>query len=72
MLTMAGKFAPMRFSSPFIYISFIFGAVIEYYIWGQRVSMSVIGGFLLILAGTLLLAFLYPKNEKSELEKKGL
>ncbi|MCB1109679.1 MAG: DMT family transporter [Chlamydiia bacterium] len=63
LLTIAGKFAPMRLASPFVYLSFVFGAIIQYLIWGDTVPHGVILGFLLILIGTVLLVFLYPKND---------
>ncbi|MCB1109680.1 MAG: DMT family transporter [Chlamydiia bacterium] len=62
-LTFSAKFAPMRLISPFIYLSFIFGAVIQYIIWGQAVKMGEVIGFILIVAGTILLVFLYPKDD---------
>jgi len=63
LLTIAAKFAPMRLISPFIYLSFIFGAIIQYVLWGQGVSIGVVLGFCLIVIGTALLVFLYPKDD---------
>lgn len=62
-LTVAAKFAPMRLISPLVYLSFIFGAIFEYLIWGTEVHPGVILGFFLIVVGTVLLIFLYPKND---------
>ncbi len=63
LLTLSAKFAPMRLVSPFIYLSFIFGAIIQYFVWGEGIPPGVIIGFILILIGTALLIFLYPKND---------
>ncbi|MCB1107718.1 MAG: DMT family transporter [Chlamydiia bacterium] len=63
LLTIAAKFAPMRLISPFVYLSFIFGAILQYFIWGQTVPPGEILGFALIVMGTALLVFLYPKND---------
>jgi drug/metabolite transporter (DMT)-like permease len=70
LLTLAAKFAPMRLVSPFIYLSFIFGAVIQYFIWGEGIAPGVILGFCLIVIGTALLVFLYPKDDLQFHSKK--
>ncbi|MCB1082040.1 MAG: DMT family transporter, partial [Chlamydiia bacterium] len=70
LLTVAAKFAPMRFLSPFVYLSFIFGAVIQYFLWGESVAHGVILGFCLIVVGTILLVFLYPKEDLQFAQKK--
>jgi len=70
LLTLAAKFAPMRLISPFIYLSFIFGAIIQYFVWGETVSKEVIMGFSLIVLGTALLVFLYPKDDLQFHKKK--
>ncbi|MCB1080689.1 MAG: DMT family transporter [Chlamydiia bacterium] len=69
-LTLASKWAPVRFLSPFIYISFIFGAVAEVMIWKRVIHPGVIVGFLLIVVGTILMVFLYPKEDLTFKEKK--
>lgn len=63
LLTIAAKCAPMRLVSPFIYLSFIFGAIIQYFVWGELIPSGVILGFCLIVVGTVLLVLLYPKDD---------
>ena len=63
MITLSAKFAPMRLISPFVYLSFIFGAIIQFLIWKEAISIKVFFGFALIVIGTILLLFLYPKDD---------
>lgn len=70
LMTISAKFAPMRLISPLVYLSFVFGAVVQYFIWGQRVPNGVILGFCLIVVGTVLLIFLYPKQDLKFVKKK--
>lgn len=71
LLTISAKFAPMRLLSPIVYLSFIFGAVIQYFLWGEKIVEGVILGFSLILVGTIILIFLYPKEDLKFVNKKG-
>ncbi len=71
LLTISAKFAPMRLISPFIYLSFIFGALAQYFVWGETIQSGVILGFCLIALGTVLLVFLYPKDDLKFAKKKG-
>lgn len=70
LLTISAKFAPMRLTSPLIYLSFIFGALIQYFLWGEKIAHGIILGFSLIVVGTVLLVFLYPKEDLKFVEKK--
>ncbi|QVL57092.1 MAG: DMT family transporter [Simkaniaceae bacterium] len=63
LMTISAKFAPMRLISPLVYLSFVFGAIIQYFIWGEGIPHGVILGFCLIVVGTILLIFLYPKDD---------
>lgn len=71
LMTVSAKFAPMRLLSPLVYLSFIFGALIQYFLWGEKIAEGVILGFCLIVVGTVLLIFLYPKNDIQFVSKKG-
>lgn len=71
LLTISAKFAPMRLLSPIVYLSFIFGALIQYFLWGEKIAHGVILGFCLIVVGTILLIFLYPKDDLNFAPKKG-
>ena len=62
-MTISAKFAPIRLISPLVYLSFVFGVIIQYFIWGERIADGVILGFCLIVVGTVLLIFLYPKDD---------
>jgi len=70
LMTVSAKFAPMRLISPLIYLSFVFGAIIQFLIWGQIVPEGVILGFCLIVMGTVLLIFLYPKDDLKFVDRK--
>lgn len=63
LFTLAPKYAPVRFLSPFMYSVFIFAAIGDYFIWGKVVSGRVLIGFAFIVIGALLMIFLYPKQE---------
>ncbi|MDJ0652277.1 MAG: hypothetical protein QNJ27_04665 [Simkaniaceae bacterium] len=71
LLTISAKFAPMRLISPLVYLSFIFGALIQLFVWGVGVAQKVILVFCLIVVGTLLLIFLYPKHDLQFVKRKG-
>jgi drug/metabolite transporter (DMT)-like permease len=71
-LTISAKFAPVRLLTPIVYLSFIFGALIQYFLWGEKIAQGVILGFSLIVVGTILLIFLYPKDDLKFAPKKGV
>lgn len=62
-LTLATKFAPMRFLSPFMYIAVIFGMFLDWIIWQHKPTLEIYIGCLLIVAGNVLMVFLYPKDD---------
>ncbi|MCK4934735.1 MAG: DMT family transporter [Simkaniaceae bacterium] len=69
-LTVAGKHAPMRLLSPFLYFSVIFTIFPDYFIWHDHLTISAIIGILLIAFGTIIKVLLFPKKE--EIIKKTL
>lgn len=70
LLTFASKYAPVRFLSPFVYLSFVFGVISETLIWHTAIHPGVIIGFLLIVVGTVVMVLLYPKDDLKFKEKK--
>ncbi|MCB1071861.1 MAG: DMT family transporter [Chlamydiales bacterium] len=70
LMTVSAKFAPMRLISPLVYLSFVFGAIIQFFIWGVGIPEGVILGFCLIVVGTILLIFLYPKDDLKFVDRK--
>lgn len=62
-LTLAAKFAPMRFLSPFMYLAVIFGMFLDWLIWNHQPTLRIYLGCLLIVAGNVLMVFLYPKDD---------
>ncbi|WP_420420840.1 DMT family transporter [Simkania sp.] len=68
--TLSTKFATARFLSPFIYGIFIFSAVAEYFFWGKVPQMGTLWGFGFIAVGTILMIFLYPKDDIQFVPKK--
>lgn len=62
-VTLASKYAPMRFLSPFMYLSAIFGMVLDWTIWKTVPSFSIYLGCFLIVAGNILMLILYPKDD---------
>lgn len=70
LITVSAKFAPMRLISPLVYLSFVFGAIIQFFIWGVGIPEGVILGFCLIVVGAVLLIFLYPKDDLKFVDRK--
>ncbi|MCB1084389.1 MAG: DMT family transporter, partial [Simkania sp.] len=70
LMTVSAKFAPMRLISPLVYLNFVFGAIIQFFIWGVGIPEGVILGFCLIVVGTILLIFLYPKDDLKFVDRK--
>lgn len=68
--TLSTKYATTRFLSPFIYGIFIFSAVADYFFWGKIPKMGTVFGFVLIAIGTVLMIFLYPKDDIKFVPKK--
>jgi drug/metabolite transporter (DMT)-like permease len=62
--TLAARYAPARLLSPFLYLSFIFTAIEDWIIWSLPLSIGLVIGFVLILCGTALYIWMYPKNSK--------
>lgn len=61
--TYATKWAPVRMSSPLLYLSVVFSMLLQWIIWDQPVPLSSIIGFILVFIGAMLVIFLYPKNK---------
>ncbi|MDN3508429.1 MAG: DMT family transporter [Candidatus Neptunochlamydia sp.] len=70
LMTVSAKFAPMRLISPLVYLSFVFGALIQFFSWGEGIPEGVIIGFCLIVLGAVLLIFLYPKDDLKFVDSK--
>jgi len=68
--TLSTKYATARFLSPFIYGIFIFSAVADYFFWGKVPKLGTLFGFVLIAIGTVLMIFLYPKDDIKFVPKK--
>lgn len=68
--TVATKYAPARLLSPFIYGIFIFASLADYWIWNKTLHVGTLVGFLLITLGTVLMVFLYPKEDLKFIPKK--
>ncbi|HSX03840.1 MAG TPA: DMT family transporter [Rhabdochlamydiaceae bacterium] len=62
-LTFAAKYAPMRFLSPFMYITVIFGMFLDWIIWKNPPTLETYIGCLLIVIGNVLMLILYPKDD---------
>ncbi len=61
--TFATKWAPVRLTSSFMYLSVVFSMLLQWLIWNQRVSYIDICGFILVLVGAVIVVFLYPKHQ---------
>ncbi|MCK4934736.1 MAG: DMT family transporter [Simkaniaceae bacterium] len=68
-LTLAGKYAPMRLLSPFLYFSIILTIFPDYFIWKDHLTISTIIGIILIVIGTIIKVLLFPKKDEI-VEKK--
>lgn len=62
-VTLASRHAPMRFLSPFMYLSAIFGMILDWTIWKTVPSFSIYLGCFLIVLGNILMLVLYPKDD---------
>ena len=60
--TLAARYAPARLLSPFLYFSFVFTAIEDWLIWNLPPSIGLVIGFFLILIGTTLYIWMYPKD----------
>jgi drug/metabolite transporter (DMT)-like permease len=60
--TFAAKWAPVRLTSSFMYLSVVFSMLLQWTIWKQPVALSSILGFILVFIGAILVVFLYPKE----------
>lgn len=62
--TLAARYASARLLSPFIYLSFIFTAIEDWIIWNLPLTIGLVAGFILILFGTTLYVWMYPKGRE--------
>lgn len=62
-LTFAAKFAPMRFLSPFMYITVIFGMFLDWLLFNNPPTTQIYIGCSLIILGNILMILLYPKDD---------
>jgi len=62
-LTTAIKFAPLRLTSPFLYLSMIFTFIFDKVIWKTPFSTLSLVGFFLVVVGAFLTIALYPKED---------
>lgn len=62
-LTFAAKYAPVRFLSPFMYLTVIFGMLLDWWIWKNPPTLEVYAGCFLIVIGNILMLILYPKDD---------
>ncbi len=70
LVTLAAKYAPSRFLSPFIYGVFIFSALGDYWIWDTLPSWETGLGFVMICLGAAFMVLLYPKNDVTFIQKQ--
>lgn len=63
LLTVAMKYAPARLLSPFIYMTFIFSALFDFFIFHKPLYLGMIIGSCLIIIGTILTVLFYPKDD---------
>ena len=61
--TYAAKWAPVRLTSPFLYLSVVFSMVLQWLVWHQPVPLSSILGFCFVFVGAMLVVYLYPKHQ---------
>lgn len=69
--TLAARYGPARLLSPFLYLSFIFTTIEDFIIWKIPLHLGTIIGFFLLVVGTLLFIWLYPRSQtETSLEDK--
>ncbi len=62
-MTIAAKFATIRFLSPFLYTAVVFTFIFDKILWHTAFSMTSIIGILCVIAGAFLMLLLYPKED---------
>lgn len=60
--TFATKWAPVRLTSSFMYLSVVFSMLLQWLVWDQPVPLSSMIGFILVFTGALTVVYLYPKE----------
>ena len=63
LITFSGKFGPARLLSPFLYFTFIFTVFFDIWLFNRSFSWSLFIGFLFIVLGTIIMVYLYPKDD---------
>lgn len=61
--TLATKYAPVRITTPLLYVSVILGVIFDWWIWGRSISLLEGIGIVCVIAGACLVVYLYPKEE---------
>jgi drug/metabolite transporter (DMT)-like permease len=61
--TLATKHAPIRVTTPLLYIAVIFSIFIDWWVWNRGVTFWETVGFACTIAGACLVVFLFPKSK---------
>jgi len=62
-VTVAAKYAPMRFLSPFLYMAIVFTFLIDKFVWHVMFSPIHLIGVACVVGGAFLMLLLYPKED---------
>ena len=68
-LTAAGKYAPVRLTSSFLYFAVVISLFFDWFIWKMLPSTTSFIGMGLIVIGAVLLVLLYPKEDYKKNKK---
>ena len=63
--TLSYKLAPVRLTTPILYINVLLGGVFEWAIWGQKPTASFLIGCVIIVSGVVITLFLGTPRTKS-------
>lgn len=69
-LTSSSKYAPVRLTSSFLYTSVIFSLFFDFRIFHHTPNLVRAMGIILIIAGAVLLVYLYPEDDSQKVGSK--
>ncbi len=62
LFTVATKYAPVRMTSPFLYLGVVVSAFLDWGLWGRVLSLWTCVGFVFVFVGAFLTVYLFPKH----------
>ena len=63
--TLSYKLAPVRLTTPIMYVNVLLGGLLQWLIWGQKISLAFVIGCIIIIAGVII-TLLWGTAKKGE------